>query len=94
MARIDRVLAGPRRSDAQGDRGVQRTDARTNLHGTHHVSAVTLSHQIKQLKMAGLVEIVLKASSPASYSNAMYSAFTSDHLAVIDHLHLVRFKML
>jgi ArsR family transcriptional regulator, arsenate/arsenite/antimonite-responsive transcriptional repressor len=53
MARIGRVLAEPRRVQMLREIAACKD---------HRVSAATLSHHIKQLKMACLVEIVRKGS--------------------------------
>jgi ArsR family transcriptional regulator len=75
MSRIGRVLAEPSRVQMLREIAACKDPTpTTRLHRTHCVSAATFSHHIKQLKMAGLVEIVRKGRSPASYSNAKYSA--------------------
>ena len=50
------------------------------------VRAATVSHQTKQLKRAARSKLFGKASAPASYSNAIYSALMSITSRRFDHL--------
>jgi ArsR family transcriptional regulator len=58
MARIGRVLAEPRRLQTLGEIAASREPlSYIRLRQTHRVSSATFSHHMKQLKMAGLIEI-------------------------------------
>jgi ArsR family transcriptional regulator len=61
MARISRVLAEPRRVQMLGEIAASREPlSYIRLRQSHRVSSATFSHHIKQLEMAGLIEIARK----------------------------------
>ena len=84
MARIGRVLAEPRRVQMLGEIAASREPlSYIRLRQTHRVSSATFSHHIKQLKKAGLVEIVRKGKLASLVLQRDVLRVYVDHLSKI-----------